>query len=84
MRNEPDRETEREMEMDTSATQAQIKGMAVVMRRAAIELDRIAANMASENDLTYAAEAASVVTNTIMGCRLDQLVMAPLRTAIKR
>lgn len=63
----------------TELTAQIIDEAAKILRDRAAELDRIAERMRSRNDLTYAAEALSVIVQLAMQCRTDLLVTRPLR-----
>lgn len=64
---------------DVEQTARVIDDAAKIMRERAVALERIAANMRSRSDLTYAAEALSEIVNCPASCRVDLLIVRPLR-----
>lgn len=67
------------MKVDIGPTAEVIEKMADLMRENAIYLDRIAAKMRDRQDISYAAEAIGIVTNSMNNLRLDLLITRPLR-----
>lgn len=59
-----------------------IGGMSDHFGRAASQLGKLSIRMRNTNDLTYASEAMTIITNTLMACRLDLLVTRPIRTLL--
>ena len=57
--------------------------MAVMMRDAAKQLEHTAFRMRETGDITYAAEALGIVTNSMNSLRLDLLITRPLRETLK-
>lgn len=57
---------------------------AETLRHYATELERIAENMRTRQDITYAAEALGAITNCMGSLRLDLLVTRPLREYNKK
>lgn len=60
-----------------------IKAMAQRMMDSAKEMESVANQMQSENDLTLAIEAANIVSNLVPKLRLDLLVGRPIRAMDK-
>lgn len=73
------RETTMAAQVNVEPTAQAIDEMADVMEAKANELRALARGMRTNNDLTYAAEAAAVVKNTMGNLRIDLLVTRPLR-----
>lgn len=71
------------MKPDVTPTAEIIDTMANTMRYYADEMDRIAARMRQNDDLDYAADAMTAVSNMHTNLRLDLLVVRPMR-AIRR
>lgn len=67
------------MKVDVGPTAEVIEKMANLMRENAIDLERIAAKMRDRQDISYAAEAINIVTNSMNNLRLDLLITRPLR-----
>lgn len=65
--------------VNVEPTAQAIDEMADVLESKAKELRILAGSMRAKNDLTYAAEAANVVRNTMGNLRIDLLVTRPLR-----
>lgn len=71
--------------MNVTPTAEAIIKNAETLRHYATELERIAENMRTRQDMTYAAEAAfGVITNCVGSLRLDLLVTRPLREYDKK
>lgn len=64
---------------DVEPTAQVIDAAANRLRQSADDLDRIAARMREQKDLTYAAEATSCLLNALQNCRMDLLVTRPIR-----
>ena len=65
--------------MNVEPTVEVIDKMAQTLRDKAIELERLAIQMRNREDITYAAEAISTVSNMMNQLRIDLLVTRPLR-----
>lgn len=65
--------------MNVEPTAEIIENIARTLRERANEFERLAGKMREKNDLTYAAEAMSEISNLIPSLRIDLLVTRPLR-----
>lgn len=65
--------------VDVTSTAEALDAAADNMEHAAKEVRRHAASMRAKSDLTYAAEAISVISQLPSQCRLDLFVTRPLR-----
>ena len=65
--------------MDIGSTVDAITEAAKEFRNTADKLDQIAQSMNKKGDLSYAAEAIIVITNTLNTARIDLLVSRPIR-----
>jgi hypothetical protein len=66
-------------ELNVLPTVESIEEAANNLQRSSNELFRIAKLMQERNDISYAGEAMSVMTNLFNGCRVDLLVTRPIR-----
>ena len=65
--------------MNVEPTAEIIEQAAKQLRQAAVDLDRMAANMRQRNDLEYASQAFMAVQSAVQNSRLDLLISRPIR-----
>lgn len=69
--------------VDVKPTAEAIMDMAKTLNHCALEMKRIADKMVEYEDITYASQAATAVSNCVSNLRLDLLVTRPLREFLR-